>query len=245
MRYCCIALTLGLSATSCEYNRVPPSPDEFPEESVMDAIAESLCLRFAECGCDHYATGQGGELSCEESAYALAETWTEAAREADLVYNGQCMTRLLDRRCDSVRVCQIYFGTVSDGEPCTAVGRLMSTCNRWSLCGADGKCHPNVLGPQRTGQEGDRCGTPLGDYDTPCADGLACLDGRCVVAAQLGAGCDTETPCGDGGWCSEGTCITVLAPGEPCSADDTCASKICHEGRCAEEQPPVCVGFSW
>lgn len=245
MKHYYTVATIGLWLASCECNWNSQPPAEFPEDSVVTEIAESMCQSFIDCECDLYTAGQETDRSCEESAAALAQTWMEAAWGADLVYDGVCVTVLLDRTCGSTVECQIYSGTADAGEPCTAVGRLMSTCSRPSRCGVDGRCYISATDLPRTGQEGDRCGALLGDYNTPCAGGLACLDGHCVVAADLGAGCDLGTPCGGGGWCSEGTCLTTLAPGQACDTSEACTSKICDEGQCAPEQPAECVGFSW
>lgn len=247
MRHYYAAAVIGLIFASCDLHRGGPTVEEFPEDSAMAGIAESLCQRFSDCECDEYTAGQNDELACEESAAALAQTWVETAREAGLTYGGKCMTSSQGRECgDTGRGgCQIYYGTVGDGGPCMAFGRYMSTCSSGSSCGVDGRCHSSNASFPRAGLEGDRCGAALGDYNIPCLDGLACLDGRCVVAADMGAGCDSGVPCDTGGWCSEGTCMNVLAPGEVCGVHEACESGICDEGQCAEEQPLGCVGFSW
>jgi hypothetical protein len=239
-------VVISLSVTSCEYGDpyVLPARD-LPEDSVETSIAEALCQRFSSCECDQYITGQSDDLSCEESAAALARAWVEAAREAGLTYNGPCASNALSPSCSEIDHCQIYSGSGRNGEPCTAVGRYMSTCGPWLTCGVDGTCEGDRLYIPTTGRDGDRCGPERGDYDVPCEDGLACLDGRCVTAANLGTDCDPATPCGADGWCSEGTCMTRLAPFAACGAHEACESGICSEGRCTEEQPPECVGFTW
>ncbi|MGC4121001.1 MAG: Dickkopf N-terminal cysteine-rich domain-containing protein [Myxococcales bacterium] len=96
-----------------------------------------------------------------------------------------------------------------------------------------------VCAPQAT--DGEGCdGQAL-----RCADGLACVAGRCKpLPSAAGA------PCGDFGTCAAGlycpandsgvpTCLAKQASGEPCASDDQCLTGLCSDqGRCLAGPSP-------
>jgi hypothetical protein len=84
--------------------------------------------------------------------------------------------------------------------------------------------------------EGESC------EETPCAYGLSCFEGICVVPSLPDAGpapCETVEQCGiggndDGRACVDGECVWL-----GCSSDVECGTRVCDRGECRQRE--TCV----
>lgn len=245
---------LWLSCIACNPGRPDePLDEEIPAlEDLARDVARRMCDRFDDCGCDAYWF-EGDDEDCEVAALKLAEQWVEASMSLRLDYHSGCVDRAPWTDCnrrppedlDQLPArCGIFSGIWSSGDSCHKVGPYMSTCAGAFACDVDGVCRDDAF-LLEAGLEGHRCGLETGDYNTPCALGLACVDQRCVAAAALGEACGDEAPCGRPAWCDDGVCAQPLEGGSACEQNEACYSGVCSDDLCAEPEVRACAGFSW
>lgn len=259
--YCLLALGVGLF--SC---RTGDEIESVEEPDLADflaklCMAETVMMVF-DCVCQ-------GSILTREQCQANTDSWVASARELQLEYDSSCMLSL-DRRyldfvsdsanpCSLERAdelawvsceheCQVYFGTVVEGERCERAGRRMSTCEQGLACGADGRCYRPCDVPLAI-PEGGACGYTLGLRDEACASPTVCSGdpGTCVVPAVSGDACDPMAPTCDGDdacFADSNTCAPKLELGEPCVEHVECASGVCVDG-CQPPDPYRCAGYFW
>jgi len=137
----------------------------------------------------------------------------------------------------------VLHGLVPDGQHCQDT----EVCGTVSACFlVDGRTCGEVC--VRAANEGEQCGLYCGGT-TPCLDisfchfGLACVNGICVTAKQLGDACGgaDPVPCVSPLFCtadpavpqSTGTCAGRMSRGA-CRSDIECpGTEFCFQGRCA------------
>jgi hypothetical protein len=247
---------LGVVHGACKYEVLQP-PAEFEPE----AWASVVCGVIADCDC----LLPGDPLlnpfldECNAKLWPAFEALKDAAKAADLTWDGDCMIRTAEAAVDAAGMtcpesrdashrwqpcadeCQIYYGTAAEQAPCTRVGPRASTCAVGLICGPDDTCIPPCEAPTTVPSAGP-CGYANGVWMWICENGSTCDGSICVPPRVEGSACDPDlTECEAGSFCPVDTCIPRLAEGEQCTADLDCAGNWCDEGTCGSARSYACA----
>ena len=111
---------------------------------------------------------------------------------------------------------------------CLPLGELGDEC-AMEPCRPELRCQPlgGVMRCVAVREVGEVCGP---EPSRRCVTGAACVEGRCVDSAPLGAACWDSAQCGPSDWCDPlaGVCAPRPELGEPCGGP-------CQDGECVAD----------
>ncbi len=253
-KFAALALVGALSALRCDCEPTT-GPLRVDERNFAEGLPWYWCGMPLDCG-DCLARAWSDTLACVDEVTPWAESWAEAAKQAGLTYDRACVDRIWTTwasECPSdpelgwigcADECQFYHGDAGTGEACEVYGMRMSSCNQGLVCGVDRTCHEPCDAPGPGGL-GEACGLAYGSAGVSCSDGLACVAGACIEAANTGEPCSPELACDSASFCDPETsqCQARLPPGAECSDHEMCEFGVCVDGACVAEQPRFCAAL--
>lgn len=232
------------------------------EDDAGSELGKAICKWLFECECD---TSQPDQETCEMYVAELVGTGQDAAKEAELKFDGSCIGSWIDdldsTGCDAASlvgdyecstVCKSYYGDKGDGESCSnySAGYVSADdCQQGLVCGdRDGTgamvCYdPCEILSDFLG-EGDDCDPTMEPFCDPTATMCDPMEMKCVALPDVGEACPLFQ-CRLGAWCDfadpmNAVCVAQKGSGEACMNDIECETYSCPDGTCAEGEPQVC-----
>lgn len=216
------------------------------ESNAATLFSNQYCAYAFSCECEDY--GYPDEEFCRGSVYDEVNLLIREGQRANLIFDQECFEGFLasdangeceppttsfddDDAAEECFYCEIYHGTVAEGEPCQETG-YFDDCAKGTYC-SDGVC----IDPCATAAVGEPC-TNEGGYLIECDPGASCdyETEICVALPAVGEPCDSVS-CVEGAYCNlESTCEVLPKLGEICSFQCE-GSLVCDVGLCAV--PPV------
>jgi hypothetical protein len=230
-----------------------PASGPIPESVGPLAIAQAICNKVAQCGCD-WSTAATCLNDQVCSAATCVSGYTNLYQEADMgaaqageVYDPQgarqCIDAIAAASCldvDYTNLCTVTWnGTVAIGQPCSATQACETSDAAPAVCSASGTCVADTTASQSNvgvamggacdgNCLGSTCNITAGMPGGQCqhAQGLACVGGTCEPLEKQGDTCTGMFACADPLTCIGGACTIRLSNGSAClppSGDNPCA----------------------
>ena len=216
---------------------LPTSSNPGPEfQKVCYAFAKARCRKLMSCSRLGFDIAEGPETAClgrttRRCLYDRAPKESGVSLEA----LAKCTSAIESASCtdvvaDTVAACERAPGKIGNGQPCVFDGQCES-----QFCAREpdepcGKCEPGR-------KEGEDC--KLGRCGS--ADGLRCVEGKCVKPRAKGDACASTAECLGNLVCFDGKCSPPSSAGKPCDpAGKDAPDCDAAEGLFCEAQSKTC-----
>jgi hypothetical protein len=238
-----LLVACGKDHTAQRAHAASVSAEDFPER--MGAAMSSWDQRCCE---------QAG-LSADDNSERYADVWRTGGphRKFDGAAAATCLAALESSRCLSKKLASALpesclaaiVGNIALGEACeTSIDCAPSDGpDRYSICIRGPEASSSVCTRVERRVEGERCGPPVDDVWSECAQPLLCDSERevcvrraklaepCLTGPALGDTCDTGLVCDRQG---SKRCVKPSPVGAPCTSIDECEDLLCVDGVCRE-----------
>jgi hypothetical protein len=244
----CLAAPLACSPSSSgaggasDAGPVIPATGPIAEQTFPAAIAQAICGKVTQCGCD-WTKSAPCTMDSVCTAFDCLMTYTARYQDAVAqapsrgeVYDPQGARTCVDaihaadcRDVDFINLCTItWHGTQGIGQPCGATQVCNTTDAAPTECGPAGTCvvsSPSApvgpaMGAACSGTcSGNSCVELFGASGGLCRNeqGLTCVGGVCTPLLTTGAACTDKFQCADPLACIGGACAPRLANGTSCT----------------------------
>lgn len=181
----------------------PVDGDPVPADEAPQAATHTFCGAWTDCDCDKFSDRYASAAACEAEISAELEEELQAAQDAGLKYDPDCMGDLLALYEEFG--CRTLDDLIADADDFAAYAE---TCK--VFYGDDAA--------------GTSCEAPTELAGDSCARGLECLDGTCVVVEFVAKGdaCEPADSCADGAVCvpvesaTDYVCADLPEAGQTC-----------------------------
>jgi hypothetical protein len=203
----------GLAACATHLAAVDCAAHDFDLDGPCAAVWPGQVAAGGVCG-----PGIGSFVCAPSTACRLSVETFCGTCEPAVAVDGACGD---DARCDDDGECRAgrCARRPTAGEPCGGDG---------PRCATGSSCQGERCTIRPWAAPGEACGQAA-----RCRYKSACLDGRCVEGALLGAACGAGVPCATG-WCDGGVCAAPLPGGAACASGAACVSGACVAGACLD-----------